>query len=369
MKNGKDAVSIHTTNGVFEFKLQRYCTKDRKATPSILARNPGDPANTYRSTGLEQKACHYATLMPYGTVSQMLEDFTGSPAMSGQEIENVVKKRAAVLSHKESEALSRVAETAPALVINTSPGIYDKTAPEVLVIADGIVVKEQKSERDCIPRDSKSFVSTTVIGVQRVDGTMVSLVESYDKEVELGLDAKLSATLQREYKTPTAGGLPVVAINDGAKDLRKLFLSAFGVLPLIILDWYHLCKKVRAYLSMSGLVKDVKCELTKQIILLLWNGKPTDVIELIRTTESERITWKDDLITYITKHKDEIIDYKKRKEVGKKIGSGYIESTVNKVVGRRQKSKGMSWSADGSHALAILQNSYFNAKPPLMMTA
>jgi hypothetical protein len=38
--------------------------------------------------------------------------------------------------------------------------------------------------------------------------------------------------------------LNIVAITDGAKVIRHRLLAIFGVLPVVILDWYHLCQKV-----------------------------------------------------------------------------------------------------------------------------
>jgi hypothetical protein len=47
--------------------------------------------------------------------------------------------------------------------------------------------------------------------------------------------------------------LNIVAITDGAKVIRHRLLAIFGVLPVVILDWYHLCQKVRNLMSMIAL--------------------------------------------------------------------------------------------------------------------
>ena len=62
-----------------------------------------------------------------------------------------------------------------------------------------------------------------------------------------------------------------------------------------------------------------------------------------------------ELLTYLEKHESEIIDYRRRQQSGKKIGSGRVEKGVDVVVGHRQKKKGMSWSEKGSRALAVLK--------------
>lgn len=57
----------------------------------------------------------------------------------------------------------------------------------------------------------------------------------------------------------------------------------------------------------------------------------------------------------VTKHQSEIIDYQRRAQVGKSIGSGRMEKAVDQVIGHRQKHKGMSWRPQGSRALALLK--------------
>ncbi|WP_317110915.1 hypothetical protein [Chroococcidiopsis sp. SAG 2025] len=58
---------------------------------------------------------------------------------------------------------------------------------------------------------------------------------------------------------------------------------------------------------------------------------------------------------YLEKHDSEIINYKRRTQAGKTIGSGRVEKGVDLTIGRRQKNKGMSWSHLGSRALSLLR--------------
>lgn len=62
-----------------------------------------------------------------------------------------------------------------------------------------------------------------------------------------------------------------------------------------------------------------------------------------------------ELVGYLEKHRSEIIDYDRRKQIGKTIGSGRMERGVDQVIGHRQKKKGTSWRPKGSKALAILK--------------
>ncbi len=62
------------------------------------------------------------------------------------------------------------------------------------------------------------------------------------------------------------------------------------------------------------------------------------------------------------KHEEEIIDYERRQQAGRPIGSGRMEKCVDQVIGNRQKGKGMSWTKPGSRALALLKVAELNAR-------
>jgi len=53
----------------------------------------------------------------------------------------------------------------------------------------------------------------------------------------------------------------------------------------------------------------------------------------------------------LEKHQLEIINYERRTQIGKSIGSGRVEKAVDQVIGQRQKHKGKSWRPQGSRAL------------------
>ena len=59
------------------------------------------------------------------------------------------------------------------------------------------------------------------------------------------------------------------------------------------------------------------------------------------------------LLTYLAKNQTSIIDYEKRKQNGKPIGSGRGEKQNDRIVAQRQKYNGMSWSPKGSLAMAL----------------
>ncbi|MDZ7935151.1 MAG: UPF0236 family protein [Emticicia sp.] len=156
--------------------------------------------------------------------------------------------------------------------------------------------------------------------------------------------------------------LPIVAITDGARTIRNRLWNIFGGQVIIILDWYHLNKKMRELLSMISWNKEQKEEHLRILMPLLWEGKTDDCLYYLKTIKPRNQVKFDELIEYLAKHKKEIINYKKRKESGKTIGSGRAEKGVDLVVAQRQKNKPIAWSEDGSHALAVLRADDFNKK-------
>ena len=94
---------------------------------------------------------------------------------------------------------------------------------------------------------------------------------------------------------------------------------------------------------------------SKFLFFNLWRGKITKSLNYLQTKIIARNQQKlDELITYFTKHKNEIINYELRCQAGKTIGSGRMEKAVDLTIGHRQKHKAMSWTPLGSRALAIL---------------
>jgi len=162
---------------------------------------------------------------------------------------------------------------------------------------------------------------------------------------------------------PESFPLNIVAITDGAKTIRNRLLAIFGIAVTLILDWYHLRKKVREMMSMIACNKEDKAQYVRETLRFLWRGKVAEALEYLNTqVHSKNEKRLQELIGYLQKHQSEIIDYGIRQKAGKTIGSGRGEKAVDQVIGKRQKKKGMSWSKKGSKALAILKAVELNQK-------
>ncbi len=329
---------------------------------------------------------YYSNRLSYQEVEDLLERISGDKLLSDQKIWEIVVNKAVEVSSKwQSEIESIKQKIKSEISIAPTVNIYAPLQKEILLFDDGIGVKKQKAHRprrgllgvrteqeetrqknqDGVINESdlsqkkqkRKTVITDIVLLQTPKGSFESLTSPIDNQGQslITLEEIVKYKLKyyyQNYEKP----LPIVAITDGASNIRKRLnkLSCQGI--TLILDWYHLCKKLREFLSMITRNKTEKSEHSKFLFFNLWRGQISKVLTYLKTQIKARNQQKlDELITYITKHESEIINYELRRQAGKTIGSGRMEKGVDTVIGHRQKHKGMSWSAIGSKALAILK--------------
>ena len=150
------------------------------------------------------------------------------------------------------------------------------------------------------------------------------------------------------------GNLPIVAITDGARNLKKEAKEVFGKDVKHILDWYHLEAKVSQLMTQIAPHKEVKETMQELIINELWRGETEKAVKHLEEIKARNKVKQAELKGYLEKNKGSIINYERRKEAKKVIGSGRMEKQNDVIVAHRQKRKGMSWSQKGSRNLAIV---------------
>lgn len=258
----------------------------------------------------------------------------------------------------------------------TDIDLYDSKSEEILLFDDAIGVNRQKEFREAGYEKQLKRVQTDVIEVQR---------PTQDLTKVLDLNGSSDSVAKKQFDYITAGygvagwtietalccwfcafyghtRLPIVAITDGAKDIGLRLWRVFGKQVIIIFDWYHLDKKVWTLMSMIARNKEQKEKAAKEIVGLLWEGLTDDAIAYLQKMDVKNQPKQAELIDYLQKHKEEIINYKKRKEANKTIGSGRAEKGVDMVVAYRQKNKPIAWSENGSYALSTLRAEFLNQK-------
>ena len=249
----------------------------------------------------------------------------------------------------------------PVPAIEEAVDIYDGEAEEVLVMSDAIQVKAQKPTRGRVdercggPEEKKvKRISTDLMLFEGRDGSFRHLSAGFGEGAP-SLSEVAEAHLRREWGEHPEP-LPVVAITDGARSIRSLLEGLFGPSAQVILDWYHLSKKVYQLLSMVAHGKAERERMQERVLGFLWRGEVREAVSFLGGVEARRAEALTELIVYLRNHASEIIDYERRAKAGKVVGSGRMEKkAVDRTVGMRQKKKGMSWSEAGSHALALLK--------------
>jgi hypothetical protein len=302
---------------------------------------------------LQEFALKYATRLSYEKASELVLERSGSSRLSDQRIYQMVQDKAEELVDQQRQVIEQnteQAEEVKAVEVN----IYDGQAKEVIWLADGICVSEQKAKRDKERKTGKERTTTEMAMLERKDGSYRTIIAGEGiNRVEL-----YRAEVVEEYGEE-AGSLAVVAITDGARHLKKEAKEVFGMQVCHILDWYHLEAKVFQLMTQIAPNKQVKEETQELIINELWKGEVEKAINHLEAIEARNVKKRDELKGYVEKNKDYIINYEKRKEAKKIIGSGRMEKQNDVLVATRQKRKGMSWSKSGSRNLAIV-TAHFN---------
>lgn len=366
--NGTQPVQIKTLHGSFCFEVQRYQLNGASLTYFDWTEQV---FQGYSSQRLQEFVAYYSNRMSYAEVEKRVARYQGQHLVSDQGIWNIVTAQAERISEQLSDAVVQILDgyESDHLQVNCEVDIYDPQEEEILIFEDGIQVKGQsanrrKRNRTSIPESLRSEeyakaprVNTDVVMLEKSPGEFEYMVAPLGDEdnTRPSLAEVVKANLIEAYGSRDSP-LNIVAITEGARTIRLRLLSIFCSAVVIILDWYHLGKKVRDLMSMIARNKQEKSEHVTFLLSHLWRGDTEAAIEYLQHQVHPRNPQKlHELIGYLHKHETEIINYERRQKVGKPIGSGRAEKGVDQVVGYRQKKKGMSWSSIGSHALAILK--------------
>jgi hypothetical protein len=326
----------------------------------------------YVSPRLEELCGHYANRLSYENLEDLVERMTGDSLLSDQGIWAIIQAKAKTYSQQICKQVQTTLESVNSSKIEVNPTveIYSAEESEILLFDDGIQVKGQKLEREHLiesktnnqSHDKTPVVLTDVAMLQTPKGDFEYLTAplNIDGEEPLNLATVIRARILDLYGKATQP-LNIVAITDGAKTIRLRLSSLFGDAFVLILDWYHLCKKVRNLMSMIAINKEEKSIHVRFLLSQLWFGQTNIALNYLKDkVVAKNSSVLKELIGYLEKHRSEIIDYDRRRRVGKSIGSGRIEKGVDLVVGHRQKKKGLSWGSNGSKALSLLKIAELN---------
>jgi hypothetical protein len=105
-----------------------------------------------------------------------------------------------------------------------------------------------------------------------------------------------------------------------------------------------------------------KASLLCRLFRRLWAGKVSAAAELLEAyrPQAKNALALDELIAYLQARAEWIPNYRARRRSRQYVGSGHVEQANARIVARRQKSRGMHWSALTSDALAALRTLHLN---------
>jgi hypothetical protein len=352
-------VTLKTLHGAFKFEVQKYQFEGISLSYLELTQPESCP---HLGRGLQEFCAYYSNRLSYQEVAALVERHCGARVLSSQAIWQLVQHQALRLSEMiERTTLGN--QNDAAVKVTSEIDLYDSRCAEVLLFDDAIGVKAQKPERPRSPvcavegSEHAKTVSTDVVMLQTAPQQFeyLSAPIAADGTVRLSIEAVVQARIHQVYDKATAP-LPLVVISDGATLIRQRWNRTFGSAVVVILDWYHLCEKFRQLMSMIARTKDEKTSHLKALLSELWHGRTQAALDYLQSQviPPNREKWQE-LITYLEKHRQEIVDYERRRQVGKSIGSGRVEKAVDQVIGYRQKRKGKSWRPQGSRALGLLK--------------
>lgn len=234
------------------------------------------------------------------------------------------------------------------------------------ISVDDVGVKCQKSTRGARGKKDGKFLENTVIHVQEGTSEYTITAIGMDKAFRI-LVAFLLANGWMEDKR-------IVFFSDGATNIRNRINDFFAFREhTLILDWAHLEKKVRelSCMAIRGRGKDgkkareEKNRIVGQLMHMLWAGNTEEAIAFLRKLDRNNVKsqrWVDEMIGYLERKREHIVCYAFRKSLKLRISSNRVEKENDIVVAKRQKHNGMSWSKDGSGALAALTATMKNGK-------
>lgn len=225
----------------------------------------------------------------------------------------------------------------------------------VYVSIDDVGVKHQKDSRKPDAAKGAKYIENTVIHIQYGEGTYILTACGMRKAMCSLLAFLILNGLMQNM---------IVFFTDGARNIKSSIEEMFAFHPYsIILDWYHLKKKCQELLSMSVKGKDTRNKILEKLLRILWVGDVKGAVRYLEGLPSAEIKnqkWLDEQINYLKRKEYSISCYAVREGLGLRNSSNPVEKANDILVAKRQKHNGMSWSKQGSSALAAIEMVYQN---------
>ncbi len=247
--------------------------------------------------------------------------------------------------------------------------VYERRERTINISMDDVSVKKQKAHRqrqmaapsvatESVTAEASPSAATRPDTLKRVHNT-VAHVQSPDGHYLLtGRDSfavlrMLIAFLCHHHLWASHH---VQCFVDGARDLHAAIYARLGWRKIrLILDGFHLAEKCKVQLSLALKGRKIRNAVLDDVMPLLWLGRIDDAIARLRAILPKDIkdaASLEKLVGYFERNRSHIPCYALREALGLRNSSNAGEKANDLCVASRQKHNGMSWSGDGSAALA-----------------
>ena len=283
--------------------------------------------------------------------TQILQDngFNENGVYQGSEEPSRTRSPVTLPEQAIAEAVVQCGHQDPEDILK-NPVPYEDPEHTVNITADDVCVKKQEETRqnELSETGKRQYVHNSVVHVSK--GNQSYALNSFSTK------SVLCILLAFLFHNDLLGNR-LQFFTDGHKTLNQTILKIFKPFKNIgiILDWYHLKKKIKDQLSLGMKGRAVRNQLVGQLLPLLWYGLTEKAIIVLQQTNSDQIKNQaviDKLVEYLSRNKPYIPCYSVRKKLGLRNSSSIGEKMNDLLVSERQKHNGMSWSKDGSVALA-----------------
>ena len=236
----------------------------------------------------------------------------------------------------------------------------------VYVCIDDVGVKHQKEQRKTDKEKDRKYVQNTVVHIQCGDRQQTLTAIGMKNAFRLLVAFLLANGLMEDKR--------LIFLTDGARDIKESIALFFGFREYtLILDWLHLKKKCKEYLSIAvkgcGKTKDERREdkamILRAVLRILWAGNSQEAVSYLNGIDEKHISnryWMNQLTDYIGRKQENIVCYAFRHRLGLRVSSNRVEKANDLLVAKRQKNNGMSWSERGSSALAVITALHANKR-------
>lgn len=282
----------------------------------------------------------------------------GTPSESAEQYREQSFQKLTKATNKVKEAIAEAApdeEWAKKMKKNKVP--YEKPEQSVALCVDDVNAKRQKETRPPKgeiptppPSDRTKYVHNTVVHIAQ--GEQSYIINGH------GLPSVLKVVLAFLLHNNLLC-FNLIFFVDGQRTIYSSINKAFAWFKpfQFILDWYHLDKRCKEYLSMALKGRHIRNSVLDELMPYLWHGCVGDAITFLQNLDPALVKnqeYLDKLITYFRRNRSAIPCYSVRKALELPNSSNSGEKANDLIVSHRQKRNGMSWSLSGSVALATL---------------